>query len=197
MARDAEARFREGCRIDGMPAGLHWLDGGDAVQAAQSLRATLDATPHTSPDRARILAYLGDAFDEGKDAGRAGAHYLSAFLVDPAAVDTTRMANKGILHLVCRDRMPNDIDGDWRDWIAPVGVVERFFELPKRNFWGLEKLPGDPDLHVAGRPGLEFFRLLIGDRDASSADQRRVIRTRMKELCPSLFLEHLNSSAPT
>lgn len=190
VARDAEERFGERCRIDGTPAGLHWLDGGETERAAQSLRATLDAMPRTDPDRARILAYLGGVFDKGEDDERAGKYYLSAFLTAPAEVDLARVARNDIRSLARREQMPEDISGDWRDWIAPVGVVGLIFDLPKRNLWGLEKLPGDPDLDIAGRPGLEFFRLLIADRDASSADERRAIRARMKELCPSLFAEY-------
>ncbi|MCC6156961.1 MAG: hypothetical protein IT350_02845 [Deltaproteobacteria bacterium] len=193
VARDAEVRFGEGCRIDGTPAGLHWLDGGDAKQAAQSLRATLDATPRTDPDRVRILAHLGDAIHLGGDGERAGACYLAAFLTDPTDVDTARIANVDIIRLARREQMPDDIVGDWRDWIAPVGVVAGFFELPRPNPWGVEKLPGDPDLDAEGRPGLEFFRLLLSVRDEPEVARRREIRKRMKELCPSLFAEYRES----
>lgn len=93
--------------------------------------------------------------------------------------------------------MPEDIVGDWRDWIAPVGVVAGFFELPRHDSWGVEKPPGDPDLAADGRPGLEFFRLLMAARDEPEAARRREIRNRMKALCASLFEEYRESFGAT
>ncbi len=113
VARDAEERFGEGCRIDGTPAGLYWLDSGDAAQAERSLRATLNAMPRLEPGRARILAYLGDAIFQREDAERAGKHYLSAFLTAPAQVDLARIDRNDIPSLARREEMPDDIDGDW------------------------------------------------------------------------------------
>ncbi|HEX9296625.1 MAG TPA: hypothetical protein VF881_12345 [Polyangiaceae bacterium] len=184
VAREAEMQFGLGCMLDGEPVGLHWLLASKIDEAERSLLARLEH----DPTDARARGYLADARWYKGEADRARREYLRAFIDDPGAVDTRRIADSTVADFLVRAESEYETRGDPCSWVAAVGTVERVFPMPAPT------LPGFPGREESSRaPGLQFYRLISEERAVRSHNERVAVRRRMKSLCPLLFDAYLRA----
>lgn len=183
LATEAEALYGSGCDIARIPVGLHWLAAGNLDRAAQSLRDSLQV----APKNARSIAYLGDVLFLGNKVQSARVQYLRAFLLDPATIDLSHIADPEVESLAWVAENEYAIRGDCLEWVASVGTVEAVFPLPPRNLPGLAAVPADTDSPVNSTPGRSFYALIVEEQTARSTQEKIPIRQKMKALCPLLF----------